>query len=128
MGMDKFTGTNPVINHETRDRSPHIEKNLSRDTSMSSTCSSIIYHERVAMNNGMDVDSDLPTESPALSNETEQKKALHLSKATETTSNMRLQGGNIEASSIQANHGGHFSLDKTCGEALCDDDDNVINI
>jgi len=41
---------------------------------------------------------------------------------------MRSQGGNNEASSIQANHGGHVSLDKTCGEAPCDDDDNAINI
>ena len=95
---------------------------------MSSTCSSIIYHERVAMNNGMNVDSDLPVESPALSYEMEQEKALRLSKATETTSNMRPQGGNNEASSIQANHGGHVSLDKTCSEAPCDDNDNAINI
>ena len=89
MGMNKFTGTNPVINHKTRDRSSHIEKNLSRDTSMSSTCFSIIYHERVVMNNGMDVDSDLPVESPALSYEMKQEKVLCLSKMTETTSNMR---------------------------------------
>ena len=95
---------------------------------MSSTCSSIIYHERVAMNNSMDVDSDLPVESPALSYETEQEKVLCLSKATETTSNMRPQGGNNETSSIQANHGGHVSFNKTCGEAPCDDNNNAINI
>ena len=88
-GMDKFTGTNPVINYKTRGKSSHIEKNLSKDTSMSSTCSLIIYHKRVAMNNGMDVDSDSPVEFPALSNEMEQKKALRLSKVTKTTSNMR---------------------------------------
>ena len=126
--MNKFTGTNPVINHETRGRSSYIKKNLLRDTSMSSTCSLIIYHERVAMNNGIDINSDPPVEFPALSYETEQEKALHLSKATETTSNMRPQGGNNEASSNQANHDGHISLDKTCGEAPCDDNDNVINI
>ena len=56
---------------------------------MSSTCFSIIYHERVVMNNGMDVDSDLPVESPALSYEMKQEKVLRLSKMTETTSNMR---------------------------------------
>ena len=127
-GMDKSTGTNPIINHKTRGRSSHIKKNLSRDTSMSSTCSSIIYHERVAMNNSMDVNSDLPVESPALSYETEQEKVLRFSKATETTSNMRPQGGNNETSSIQANHGGHVSFNKTCGEAPCDDNNNAINI
>jgi len=126
--MDKFTGTNPVINHETRGRFSHIEKNLSRDISISSTCSSIIYYERVAMNNGMDVNSDPPVESSALSYEMEQEKALRLSKVTETTNNMRSQGGNNEASSIQANHGGHVSLVKTYSEALCDDNDNIINI
>ena len=100
MEIDKSTGTNSVINHKTRGRSSHIEKNLSRDTSMSSTCSSIIDHERVVMNNGMDVDSDPSVESPALSYKTEQEKALCFSKVTETTSNMRPQGGNNEASSI----------------------------
>ena len=95
---------------------------------MSSTCSSIIYHERVAMNNGMDVDSDPPVESPAPSHRTEQEKELRLSKAAETTTNTRLQDGNNEASPIQTKHVGHISQNKTCGEAPCDDDDNVINI
>ena len=53
MGMDKSTGVNPVNDIKIRGRSSCIEKNLSRDTSISSTCSSVIYHERVTMNNGM---------------------------------------------------------------------------
>ena len=80
---------------------------------MSLTCSSVIYHERVTMNNGMDVDSDLPTESPALSYEEEQKKELHLRKVAKTTNNTRPQGGNNEASSIQINHSGHIPIDRT---------------
>ena len=128
MGMDKSTGTIPVNSIETRGRTPQIDKNLSRYTSMSSTCSSIIYHERVAMNNGIDVDSDPPVESPALSYETEQEKELHLSKAAETTTNTRLQGGNNEASPIQTKHIDHVSQNKTHGEASCNDDDNIINI
>ena len=56
---------------------------------MSSTYSFVIYHERVIMNNGMDIDSDMPVESPALSHRTGQEKQLHLSKATETSNNMR---------------------------------------
>jgi len=71
MGIDKSTGTNPVNTNKTRGRSSYIEKNLSRNTSMSSTCSSIIYHERVTMNNSMDIGSDLPVESFALSYEIE---------------------------------------------------------
>ena len=127
-GMDKSTGTNPGTNNKTRGRSSRIEKNLSRDTSISSTCSSVIYHERVTMNNGMDVDSDPPTESPALSYEEEQEKELCLKKVAETTNNTRPQGGNNKASSIQVNHGGHVPIDRTRGQDPCDDDDNVINI
>ena len=45
------------------------------------------------MNNSIDINSDLPVESPALSNEVEQEKVLHLSKVIEITSNMRPQSG-----------------------------------
>ena len=70
MGMDKSSGTSSSNNVKVRGRTPSIQINLSRDISISSTCSSTIYHERMA-NNGMDVDSDPPTDSPALSYETE---------------------------------------------------------
>ena len=65
------------------------------------------------MNNGMDIDSDPLTEFPALSYEEEQEKELHLRKAAETTTNTRPQGRINEASSIQGNHGGHVSNDRT---------------
>ena len=68
--MDKSSGISPRNNVEIRRRTFSIEINLSRDTSMSSTRSSIIYHERMA-NNSMDVDPDPPTDSPALSYEME---------------------------------------------------------
>ena len=76
----------------------------------------------------MDVDSDPPTESSALSYEEEQEKELHLKKVAKTTNNTRLQGGNSKASSIKVKHGGHIPIDRTCGQASCDDDDNIINI
>ena len=99
-GMDKPTGTNSVTNNETRGRLSQIKKNLSRNTSISSTCFSVIYHERVTINNSMDVDIDPPTESPALSYEEEQEKELYLRKAAETTNNTRPQGRNNETSPI----------------------------
>jgi len=99
-GMDKSTGTNPVNNSDSRGRTSGIKRNLSRDASMSSTCSSVPYHERVTMNNGMDIDSNPPTEFPALSYEEEQEKELRLRKVAETTTNTRPQGGINEASSI----------------------------
>ena len=120
--------TNPVTNNKERDRPSQIKKNLSRDNSMSSTYSLVIYHEKVTINNDMDVDFDPPTESSALSYEEEQEKELCLRIAAETTNNTRPQGGNNEASSIQVNHGGHVPIDRTRGQDPCDDDDNVINI
>ena len=68
--MDKSLGISLSNNVEVRERTLSIQINLSKDTSMSSTCSSTIYHERMA-NNSMDVDSDPPTNSPTLSYEIE---------------------------------------------------------
>jgi len=126
--MDKSTGVNPVNDIEIRERSSCIEKNLSRDTSMSSTCSSVIYHERVTMNNSMDIDSDMPVESSALSYEMEQEKQSCFSKVTGTSNNTRPQDVNNGASSTQSDCVNHISPNETCGEAPHDDDDNVINI
>jgi len=64
------------------------EKNYSRDTSMSSTWSFVIYYERMA-NNSMDVNPEPANNFPALSYEIEQEKALYFSKAIETLGNMR---------------------------------------
>jgi len=128
MGMVNSTGTDPVTNNDSRGRPSQIHKNWSRDTSMSSTCSSTVYHKRLAMNNGMDIDSDPPVESSALSYEDEREKEICLRKAAETTNNIRPQGGNNKASSIQVNHGGHVPTDRTCGQAPYNVDDNVINI
>ena len=98
--MDKSTGTNPVINSNSRGRTSSIERNLSRNSSMSSTHSSVAYHKRVTMNNGMNIDFDLPTDSLALSYEEKQEKELRLRKAAETTNNTRPQGRTNEASLI----------------------------
>jgi len=127
-GMDKSTGTDPVNNFEPRGRFTSIERNISRDSSMSSTCSSVAYHERVTMNNGMDIDIDPPTDFPALSYEEEQEKELCFRMATETTTNTRPQGGTNEASSCQVNHGDHMPNDRTRSQTHGDDDDNSINI
>jgi len=127
-GMDKSTGTNPVNNFEPRSRTTSIERNISRDNSMSSICSSVTYHERVTMNNGMNIDTDPPTDFPALSYEKEQERELHLRKATETTTNMRPQDGTNEASSCQVNHGDCMPNDRTRSQTHGDDDNNVINI
>ena len=101
---------------------------LSRDSSMSSTVFSTIYHERMEMNNGIDIDSDQLIEFPMLSYEEERKKEFHLRKMAETTNNTGPQDGNNKAFSIQANHGNHVPSDSTRIQTPCVDDDNIINI
>ena len=68
IGMNIPAGPVPVNGSEVRGRTFSTKKNYSRDMSMSSTWSSVIYHERIA-NNGMDVD---PETSP---NRTRQDKS-----------------------------------------------------
>ena len=126
--MDHSTGTNPVINNDARGRSSQIHKNWSRNSSMSSTVSSTIYHEKMELNNGMDINSDPLVESPALSYEDEREKEIRLRKAVETTNNIRLQDVNNEASSTQVNHDNHVSTDNMRVQTPRVDDDNVINI
>jgi len=86
MEMDIPAGPVPINSSEVRGRTSSTEKNYSRDTSMSSTQSSVIYHERMA-NNSMDIDLEPANNSPAPSHRTEQEKALHFSKMTETLGN-----------------------------------------
>jgi len=86
MEMDIPAGPVPINSSEVRGRTSSTEKNYSRDTSMSSTQSSVIYHERMA-NNSMDIDLEPANNSPAPSHRTEQEKTLHFSKVTETLGN-----------------------------------------
>jgi len=121
----------PANNVEVRGRTSSIEKNLSRDSSMSSTCSSVIYHERMA-NNGMVIDSNPPVESPAPSHRTKQEKVLCLRKATEAMNNIRPPNGNNEASSIQVEHARHAIQNELqlqpYDAASYNEDENIINI
>jgi len=70
MEMDIPAGPVPVNGSKVRERTSSTEKNYSRDTLMSSTWLSVIYHERMA-NNSMDVDPEPANNSPAPSRRTE---------------------------------------------------------
>jgi len=70
MEIDLPTGFVPVNSFEVRGRTLSTEKNHSRDSSMSSTVSSVMYHKRQTINNGMDVDDEPTIKSLALSYET----------------------------------------------------------
>ena len=121
----------PANNVEVRGRTSSIEKNFSRDSSISSTCSFVIYYERIA-NNGMDIDCDPLIKSPALSYETEQEKVLCLRKMTEIMNNTRPRNGNNEVFSIQVERTRHAIQNELQlqphGIASCNEDENVINI
>ena len=122
------TGTNPVIINDVRGKSPQIHKNQSRDSSISSTVSSIIYHERMELNNSMDIDSNPPVETPALSYEEERDKAIRLSKAAESTNNTRFQSGTNETFTTLTNQGNHISAGNSQAQPPRVDNDDVINI
>ena len=95
---------------------------------MSSMVSSTIYHERMELNNSMDIDSEPPVESSALSYKDERNKEIRLRKVAETTNNMRLQSRNNKASTTLTNHGNHVFSDNVQAQPPRVDDDNSINI
>ena len=86
---------------------------------MSSTKSSVAYHERMA-NNGMDIDVDV---SPTLFYEEEQEKALWVSKVVEHPTNMRLQGDSLIVPELTPQH-----VIPQWGPIMYNEDNNVINI
>ena len=105
--MDLPTGFVPVNNFEVRGRTLSTEKNHSRDSSMSSTVSSITYHKRQTINNGMDVNDEPTIKSPALFYEIKQENTIRFNKATENLGNMRPPYGNNEASFSKPEYTGH---------------------
>jgi len=84
--MDLPSGPYPDNYDKVRGRNSFTNKNTSRDSSMSSSMFSVTYHERMAINNGMDVNEVMNDNSSALSYEDEQEKALQVSKAAEQQS------------------------------------------
>ena len=56
---------------EVRGRNSFTNKNTSKDSSMFSIMFSVAYHERMAINNSMDVDKVINDNSPTLSYEDE---------------------------------------------------------
>ena len=96
-GMNIFKGQSPDNYDDVRGRSLSHNSNISRDTSMSSTKSSIAYYDRMEWNNNIVVDKDIPNNdtSSKLSYKTTQEKALCLSKATENQTNMRPRQDNL---------------------------------
>jgi len=129
MGMDPLSGPVPDNYNGVRGRNLLTNKSVFRDLLMSSTMSSVAYHERM-VNNGMDVDEGPVESTPALSYEMEQEKAICISKAAEQQGNMRPKGRNLEASNSNPkcipNVKQHDLPAR--GAVFQTEDDNVINI
>ena len=96
MGIDIPTGPIPDNYNEVRNRTLSTNRSMSRDTSMSSARSSVVYHERIVHNNLKDDDNPMDS-TPELSYEIEQKRAFHISKVAKQQEHMRTKDGNIEA-------------------------------
>ena len=89
---------NNLDNDEVRGRSLLTNKHTSRNSSMSSTKSSVVYYNRMEYNNIIVINKEMVDISPALSYETDQEKALCVSKAAEQQDNMRFKHNNLKTS------------------------------
>jgi len=73
---DIFSGKAPDNYDEMRGRTASSKLQASRDSSMSSTKSSVAYYERMESNNAITEDVDINKDSSGLSYETTQEKAI----------------------------------------------------
>ena len=94
--MDFPTGPIPDNYDEVRGRNLSTNRSISRDVSMSSTKSSVVYHKRMVLNNLND-DNEPMDLTPALSYKTEQERALCFSKVAKQQEHIRTNDGNNEA-------------------------------
>jgi len=128
-GMDPLLGPASDNYDEVRDRNLFTNRSVSRDLLMSSTMSSVVYHERI-VNNGMDVNEGPVESTPALSYETEQEKVIHISKVAEQQGNMRPKDRNLKAPNSNPKCVSNIEQRDLSarGTVSQTEDDNVINI
>ena len=81
--IDFFTELPPNNYNKVRDRSLSTKEYCSRNSSMSSTKSLVAYYNRIEHNNDMVIDNEIVDDTPTLPYETDQEKALHVSKMAE---------------------------------------------
>jgi len=103
VGMDIQSGLAPNNFDEVRDRTLFSNGNISKDISISSIKSSVVYHERMTTNNANN-NNDPVDVSPELSYKTKQKKAFRVSKAADQQNTTRTMGDNNETSTTHGIH------------------------
>ena len=123
-GMDILLGNISDNYDEMRGRTSSPKTQTSRASSLSSTKSSVAYHERMELNNAMNVDIDMEDDSPRLSYETSQEKAIRVSMATDPNRNTLNKRVIIERPASSPPH----ALATHPTEASPRVDDTVINI
>jgi len=131
-GMDQFfAGPFPDNYDEVRGRTISPSVYVSRDLSVSSTKSSVAYHERMECNNTTIEDVYIDNVSPGLPNETTQEKAIQVSKVADTNNNAvttMQQCIPYEHPNMTLAHGSNMTLVHGSNMTLAYDDDTVINI
>ena len=127
-GMDISKGQNPNNHDDVRSRKPSQSPSYSRDTLMSSTASSTIYHERMEKNNDMDVDED-GNSFPELSYKTPQEKERQLGKVTKNNTNTRSPCGNLNVDALTQHAFNNNPISPPPQGSFVNNDENVfINI
>ena len=85
--MDILIGFIPDNYNKVKGRTSSPKAQVFRDSSMSSTKFSIVYHKRMKHNNTINEDIDIDDNSLVLSYETSQKKAIQVSKTANSQTN-----------------------------------------
>ena len=129
-GIDIFAGFAPNNYDEVKDRTLSTKEQTSRNSSMSSTKSSIAYHERMEHNNAMNVDININNNSLALSYETSQEKAIQVSEVADPQTNIMSQHDNPNVSNLNPQHvlNNQMAPNPICVQTMHHTDDMVINI
>ena len=129
-GIDLFVGPYPDNYDEVRDRSLSTNEYISKDSSISSMKSSVTYHDKMEYNNAMVINKEMVDISPVLSYETNQEKALHVSKVAKQQDNTRSKHNNLKASNSNPQcvlNKEQYSI-STYSLTMQFEDNNVINI
>ena len=103
MEMDIQSGPAPNNFDEVLSRTLSSNRNIFRDVSMSSTKSSVVYHERMTTNNANN-DDNLVNASLELFYKIEQEKAFCVSKVADQQNTTRTMGDNNKASITHGIH------------------------
>ena len=128
IGMDFFKEQTSDNYDEVRGRKLTQSPNSSRNASMGFLRSSTSYHERMVRNNDMDINNNNKP-SPKLLYKILQEKEIHLSKATETQTNIRPSHDNLIVDNPpQCDSGNHSTLTPPQGSTTHNNENLFINI